>query len=81
MTWALDKAIKTGTRLSMVITDPPTGRSKELPPLLQNAGEPDNAFIIRARGVLNSNLTNLNGQLAAEQDVTAQIRGGVQESK
>lgn len=76
MPWALDKAIKAGTRLDISVIDPPSGRSKALPALIQNTGESDAAFIIRARTVLNSHLGVLNGQLANEVDVTAQLRGG-----
>lgn len=78
MTWALDKGIKTGTRIVITVNDPPTGRERTLPSLMQNPGEADAAFISRAKTALNSHLAVMNGELQNEVDITAQLRGGAQ---
>lgn len=75
MAWDLTRAIKAGATLTIELRDPPTGRTRTLPPIIQSANETDQQFLVRARTEMDTHLTNLNGQIARETDVTAALRG------
>lgn len=78
MTWIYDAARRMGDTVTVRVTEPTTGRDKELPPLTKQGPESEAAFVTRGQTLIAEHLRILNGMLALETDVTNIFRPGPQ---
>lgn len=78
MTWMYDQARRIGDTVTVSVSEPTTGRAKDLPPLTKQGPETEAAFVLRGQTIIAEHLRILNGMLALETDVTNSFRPGPQ---